>query len=185
MTDEPGAVLHGNPDGLWRWLLGGLAGGAAVLGLLIAAYAIGYHRGQDHSTGTAAAATTTTAATSTAPATTPSKPTTLRPVQVTPALVARGKALYTSDGCAACHSLTGTAGAGPSFKGLAGGTSTLTTGETVTADDAYLERSIADPDAQIVKGYHPGIMAPAIAGFGLDAKPDDIRALVAFIESQK
>jgi hypothetical protein len=35
-------------DGLWRWLLGGLAGGAIILGLLIAAYAIGYHRGQHH-----------------------------------------------------------------------------------------------------------------------------------------
>ena len=113
------------------------------------------------------------------------QPTTLGPVQVTPALVARGKALYTSDGCSACHSLSGTPGAGPSFKGLAGGTSTLTTGQTVTADDAYLERSIADPDAQIVKGYHQGIMAPAVAGFGLSAKPDDIRALVAFIKSQK
>jgi mono/diheme cytochrome c family protein len=186
MTGEPAAAGQGHSDGLWRWLLGGLAGGAAVLGLLIAAYAIGYHRGQDHATGTTAATTTTTAAaTSTGAATTTSKQATQGPVQITPALVARGKALYTSDGCAACHSLTGTAGAGPSFKGLAGGTTTLTTGQTATADDAYLERSITDPDAQIVKGYHSGIMAPAIAGFGLDAKPDDIRALVAFIGSQK
>ena len=183
MTEKP-AVPDGTPDGLWRWLLGGLAGGAAVLGLLIAAYAIGYHRGQHHATGTTGA-TTTTAATSTAPATTTSEPAALGPVQVTPARVARGKALYTSDGCAACHSLSGTPGAGPSFKGLAGGTSTLASGQTVTADDAYLERSIADPDAQIVNGYHQGIMAAAIAGFGLNATPDDIRALVAFIKSEK
>jgi cytochrome c oxidase subunit II len=176
MSDEPSAAPHG-PDGLWRWLLGGLAGGAAVLGLLIAAYAIGYHRGQHRAT--------TSAATTSASTTTTSKPTTLGPVQVTPALVARGKALYTNDGCSACHSLSGTPGVGPSFKGLAGGTSTLTPSQTVTADDGYLERSIADPDAQIVKGYHQGVMAPAIAGFGLNAKPDDIRALVAFIKSQK
>jgi mono/diheme cytochrome c family protein len=167
-------------DGLWRWLLGGLAGGAAVLGLLIAAYAIGYHRGQHRTTASAVATTTTTRAT-----TTTATPQTPGPVQVTPALVARGKALYTSDGCSACHSLSGAAGAGPSFKGLAGGTSTLATGESVTADDAYLQRSIADPDAQIVKGYRQGIMAPATAGLGLGAKPDDIRALVAFIKSQK
>lgn len=126
---------------------------------------------------------TTTATTSTAPTTTASQGT-LGPVEVTPALAARGKALYTSDGCSACHSLTGTPGAGPSFEGLAGGMSTLTTGQTVTADDAYLERSISDPDAQIVKGYQSGIMAPAIASIGLEAKPDDIRALVAFIKSQ-
>ena len=180
MTDEPSAASHG-PDGLWRWLLGGLAGGAAVLGLLIAAYAIGYHRGQHRTTATTGAATPSASTTTTSKP----KPTTLGPVQVTPALVARGKALYTSDGCSACHSLSGTPGAGPSFKGLAGGTSTLTTGQTVTADDAYLERSIADPDAQIVKGYHQGIMAPAVASLGLSAKPDDIRALVAFIKSQK
>lgn len=178
MTDEPSPASHG-PDGLWRWLVGGLAGGAAVLGLLIAAYAVGYHRGQHRATATTIAPTTSASTTTT------SKPTTLGPVQVTPALVARGKALYTSDGCSACHSLSGTPGAGPSFKGLAGGTSTLTTGQMVTADDAYLERSIADPDAQIVEGYHGGIMAPAVAGFGLDAKPDDVRALVAFIKSQK
>jgi hypothetical protein len=55
----------------------------------------------------------------------------------------------------------------------------------VTADDAYLERSITDPDAQVVKGYHQGIMGPAIAGHDLSAHPADLRALVAFIKSQK
>ena len=59
-------------------------------------------------------------------------------VTATPALVARGKALYSTDGCSACHSLTGAAGAGPTFKGLAGSTSTLANDQMVTADDAYL-----------------------------------------------
>ena len=179
MTDEPSPAAQG-PDGLWRWLLGGLAGGAAVLGLLIAAYAVGYHRGERHTI-----SSTRTPAVAPAATTTTSEPATLPPVQVTSALVARGKALYTSGGCSACHSLSGAPGAGPSFKGLAGGTSTLTTGQTVTVDDAYLERSITDPDAQVVKGYHQGIMAPAVAGLGLSAKPDELRALVAFIKSLK
>ena len=127
----------------------------------------------------------------TSPTTTTAAPTTsttggtVVPVAVTPALVARGKSLYTADGCSGCHSLTGAAGAGPTFKGLAGGTSTLTTGEQVTADDAYLERSITDPDAQIVKGYIAGLMPPAIASFDLAHKPDDLRALVAFIKSHE
>jgi cytochrome c2 len=191
MTEQHAATPHRTADGLWRWLLGGLAGGGIILGLLIAAYAIGYHRGQHHPHTAAAAATpsapasTTVAATATtAPATTGAAAA-LGPVAVTPALVAHGKALYSSDGCSACHSLTGAAGAGPSFKGLAGGTSTLTNGQTVAADDAYLERSITSPDSQIVKGYQAGIMSAAIASFGLAAKPDDIRALVAFIKSQK
>jgi cytochrome c oxidase subunit II len=106
-------------------------------------------------------------------------------VTATPALVALGKTLYTNNGCSACHSLTGAPGAGPSFKGLAGGTSTLTNGQTVAVDDAYLERSISSPDAQIVKGYRGGIMSAAIASFGLSRKPDDIRALVAFIKSRE
>lgn len=172
-------------DGLWRWLLGGLAAGGILLGLLIAAYAIGYHRGQHH----AAAPATTPTTTATAPTTTSAPSTqataTIGSVAVTPALVARGKSLYSADGCSACHSLTGAPGAGPSFKGVAGGSVTLTTGQSVAADDAYLERSIADPDAQIVKGYHPGIMGPAIAGHDLASHPADIRALVAFIKSQK
>lgn len=187
MSEHPTDAGHAPGDGTWRWLLGGLVGGAVVLGLLVAAYAVGHHRGFDAAT----RGTATTAASAPAPAPVTTAPPAAKPagsigaVAVTPALVARGKALYTADGCAGCHSLTGAAGAGPSFKGLAGGTSTLTTGETVPADDAYLERSIVDPDAQIVKGYQAGIMAPAIAGRDFAAHPDDVRALVAFIKSQR
>jgi mono/diheme cytochrome c family protein len=190
VTEHQTATPHTGPDGLGRWLLGGLAGGGIILGLLIAAYAIGYHRGQHHphaaAASTAPAATTapTPAATTTAAtATTPSPD--AAPVETTPALVARGKALFSSDGCAGCHSLTGAAGAGPSLKGAAGRTVELTDGRTVTAGDAYLEQSITDPDAQIVKGYRAGIMSAAIASFGLTGKPADIRALVAYVKSQK
>jgi mono/diheme cytochrome c family protein len=183
MSDDANAT-HTSSDGLWRWLLGGLAAGGVILGLLIAAYAIGYHRGKHHPSGAAAPtvptpATTTTSTTSTTPSPT------VGPIAVTPALVARGKGLYTADGCSACHSLTGSSSVGPSFKDLGGSTVTLTSGQTVTADDAYLERSIADPDAQIVHGYRTGVMSAAIAGYDLSGKPEDIRALVAFIKSRK
>jgi len=185
MTEHQESTPHTAPDGLWRWLLGGLAGGGIVLGLLIAAYAIGYHRGQHHSR-TAVPATAAPAPAATTPATTATTPSPAAgPIQATPALVSRGKTLYSTDGCAGCHALSDAAGAGPGFKGLAGSTVELATGETVTADAAYLEQSISDPDAQIVKGYRAGIMPAAIASFGLNGKPDDIRALVAFIESQK
>jgi mono/diheme cytochrome c family protein len=169
-------------DGLWRWLLGGLAGGGIILGLLIAAYAVGYHSGQHHPLA-AAATTSAPIPTTTTTATTSSSAT--GPLAVTPALVTRGKSLYPSDGCSACHSLTGSAGVGPSFKGLNGSTVTLSNGQTVSADDAYLEQSIANPDAQIVKGYRAGVMSAAVASYGLTGKPDEIRALVAFIKSLK
>lgn len=180
MSVQPASPTPTTSDGLLRWLLGGLVAGGIVLGLLVAAYAIGYHRGQHH----ARSATSSTPAATTAAATTPSA-STLGPVTVTPALVARGKTLYTADGCIACHSLTGSAGAGPTVKGLAGSRVTLADGQTVTADDAYLEESITNADAQIAKGYRAGVMPAAIAGHHLGSKPDDLRALIAFIKSQK
>jgi cytochrome c2 len=94
-----------------------------------------------------------------------------------------GKALYTSLGCIGCHSLNGTKGAGPTFKGLGGSQVKLTDGTTVTADDAYLLESIEDPDKQIVSGFAPGIMSSVIkAG---QVSPSDAADLVAFIDQQK
>jgi mono/diheme cytochrome c family protein len=179
MNDDAPAT-HTSSDGLWRWLLGGLAAGGVILGLLVAAYAIGYHRGQ-HPPNSAAAPPVPTPTTTTTASTQSSA---VGPVAVTPALVGRGKAIYTADGCSACHSLTGSSSVGPSFKGLAGSAVTLTSGKTVNAGDAYLERSIADADAEIVKGYRAGVMSAAIGSYDLAAKPDDIRALVAFIKSR-
>ena len=131
------------------------------------------------------AAAMTSAKTPPATAAQPPSSTGAATVPVTPARVARGKQLYTAESCAGCHSLTGASGAGPTFKGLAGSTVTLDTGRTVTADDAYLVRAITDPDAQIVRGFHAGLMGPAIASFDLRAKPADVRALVAYIKSLK
>jgi cytochrome c2 len=182
MTERDTASADGGPDGLWRWLLGGLAGGFVVLGLLVAAYAVGYHEGQDHSRTASVPASASSPTTSTSPS---SSLPAVAPVQVTPALVARGQRLYNSDGCSGCHSLTGAAGAGPSLNGVAGQQVTLTDGQTLTADDAYLVESIARPDEKIVKGYRAGIMDAGVASYNLAGKPDDIRALVAFIKSQK
>ena len=174
---------QGSGDGLLRWLAGGLVAGAVVLGLLIAAYAVGYHRGQHHPHRGAAEPT---------PPTTPTTPTTTTTTTTTPAtpaspaqLVATGKKLFGADGCSGCHSLSGAAGAGPTVKGLAGSTVALSTGESVQADDAYLTTAVTDADAQIVKGYSAGIMSAAVKGFDLAARPDDVKALVAFIKAQK
>jgi cytochrome c2 len=179
LTDRQTTASKPDTDGLWRWLIGGLAAGAVVLGLLIAAYAVGYHRGEHRTRASTVRATVTSA-----PATTPSPTPAPGTVTAIPALVARGKTLFANDGCAACHSLTGSDGVGPSLDGGAGRTVTLVDGQTVTADDAYLERSITDPDSQIVKGYRAGVMSAATAGRNLSARPGDVRALVAFIKSQ-
>lgn len=67
----------------------------------------------------------------------------------------RGQLLVAGNGCAACHSINGAAGIGPTWFALAGSTVELEDGTTVTADDAYLIESIKDPKAKIVKGFGP------------------------------
>ena len=98
---------------------------------------------------------------------------------------APGADVYRRYACAGCHSLNGSDGTGPTFKGLAGSTVTLTDGSRVQADAAYLERSIVDSDAQVVEGSAPGLMTAAIAGFDLEQKPQDVRRLVEFIQAVK
>ncbi len=186
-------------DALWKWIVGGIAAGAAVLGLLIASYAIGYNRGEDNAAApaattppaTTAPAETTPPPATTAPETTPAKTTPpateTQPTETAPSqaeLVARGEGLWSSTGCAGCHSLDGAAGVGPTMQGLAGSTVTLDDGSTVTADDAYLEQAIVDPDAQVSEGYKAGIMSGAVASQKFDTRPEDVAALVAFIEKQ-
>jgi mono/diheme cytochrome c family protein len=161
----------GQGDGLLRWLVGGLVFGAIILGLMVAAYEIGYHHGK----GDAAPSATTA----------PKPETTTPQVPAGGGAAPRGKELFTADACSGCHSLDGSAGAGPTLAGLAGSKVTLDDGSTVTADDAYLARSITDPDAQIVKGYAKGVMSGAITSFGLSDKPKDVAALVALMKAQR
>jgi len=92
-------------------------------------------------------------------------------------LVAQGRELYMSKTCVACHTLDGTKTVSGSFLGLAGSERTFTDGTTAIADEAYLNKSILDPNAQVVEGYTPGLMViPAVSD-------DERAALVAFILS--
>jgi cytochrome c oxidase subunit 2 len=166
----------GSGDGLIAWLVGGLLLGGVVLGLLVGTHELGWLRGHSAPRAIAPAATTppqTTATTSRTTSTTGAS------------AVALGQQLFTADGCAGCHSLSGSNGVGPTLNGLAGSTVALSDGSTITADDAYLARSITEPDAQIVQGSQKGIMPAAIASFDLTGKPQDVAALVAFIKTQR
>ena len=96
-----------------------------------------------------------------------------------------GEDLYRQYACASCHSLDGSDGTGPTFKGLAGSTVTLDGGKKVTADAAYLEKAITDPDADVTKGYNAGLMKASTDGFDLGSKPEDVQKLVEFIQGVK
>jgi cytochrome c oxidase subunit 2 len=65
-----------------------------------------------------------------------------------------GEKVFQANGCATCHVADGT-GLGPSLLGVYGSPVKLTSGETVTADDAYMRESILLPKAKIVLGYNP------------------------------
>jgi cytochrome c2 len=94
---------------------------------------------------------------------------------------AKGKSLYESLGCKSCHSLDGSKGVGPTFKGLYGSKVKLTNGRTVTADVAYLIESIEDPDKQVVQGYAAGIMSGTIKPHSVATT--DAQDLVAYIKT--
>lgn len=91
-----------------------------------------------------------------------------------------GKILYQRRGCSQCHSIDGTAGTGPSFKGIFGESVHMTDGRDVLVDDNYIRESILDPQAKVVAGYQP--VMSTYKGLLSD---DDITALIEFIKSLK
>ncbi len=92
------------------------------------------------------------------------------------ARVAQGRLLARERGCVACHSVDGSAGVGPSWKGLYRRREPLEGGQSVLADEAYLREAIQAPKARIVRGFAP-IMPEQAFGEA------DLAALVAYIES--
>jgi cytochrome c2 len=96
---------------------------------------------------------------------------------------AKGKSLFASLGCSSCHSIDGSSGVGPTLKGLFGSQVQLTNGKKVKADDAYLLESIEDPDAEIVKGFQPGIMSGVIKPH--QVAQADAQDLIAYIKTLK
>ena len=98
-------------------------------------------------------------------------------------LARTGERLFQTRGCVGCHFSVGPPSTGPILNGLAGSRVKLSTGRTVIADDAYLTRSIAAPDSQIVSGYTPGVMSSRVTPQRLTGP--QIRALVAYIDSLK
>ena len=66
-----------------------------------------------------------------------------------------GKLVYENKGCATCHSLDGTRGQGPSWKGIWGKTHKGADGKEYTVDANYIRQSILQPQAVVVQGYEP------------------------------
>lgn len=80
-----------------------------------------------------------------------------------------------SNGCTACHSLDGSKGIGPTFKGLYGSKRTFADGTTGIADDAYIRQSIENPNAKVVKGFEPNMPSLPVSPADMNAIIDAIR----------
>ncbi|MGD0906639.1 MAG: cytochrome c oxidase subunit II [Candidatus Acidiferrales bacterium] len=86
-----------------------------------------------------------------------------------------GEKIFQGNGCITCHQGDGK-GIAPSMLGVYGSTVHLTTGQTVTADDAYVRESILSPNAKIVMGYKP--IMPSFQG---QLTEEQITDLIAYI----
>lgn len=97
------------------------------------------------------------------------------------ALAQRGETLAKQYACMSCHTTDGSKLVGPSFKGVFGSMVTVVTDgkeRQVRADEAYLRKSIRQPNEDIVKGYQP-LMPPQ------ELSDSEMEAIIAFIKAQR
>jgi cytochrome c oxidase subunit 2 len=160
-----------------RYLLAAIAI-VAVLAIIVPSVYAGLDvEGESHNASFTLAAPPTLAA---EPAGSPGAQRTPTPAGPPATGAALGQQVAQRAGCAACHSINGTKIIGPTWKGLAGHQVTLTGGQTVTADDAYLHESIVSPNAKVVDGFQPNIMPQ---DFGTRLSEDEIQAVIAYIHT--
>jgi cytochrome c oxidase subunit 2 len=88
-----------------------------------------------------------------------------------------GAKLFQDLACASCHLENGQ-GRGPALKGLYGRQVPLQTGESVTADDAYIRESILAPQAKVVAGFPPTM--PTFQGLVTE---EQLLQLIAYVKS--
>jgi cytochrome c oxidase subunit 2 len=94
----------------------------------------------------------------------------------------RGKTYVEASGCVACHSADGSRLTGPSLKGLYGSQVELLDGSKVSADAAYLQKSILEPNAQVVKSYAPNVMP---GDFAKELTQDQVNDIIEYIKTLK
>ncbi|MEX1125636.1 MAG: cytochrome c [Acidimicrobiia bacterium] len=101
------------------------------------------------------------------------------PLAVDTEAAARGQVLATDTGCLVCHTIDGATSVGPTWKGVAGSSRPMVSGEQVVADNAYLFNSIIDPPSQVVSGFE-NVMPPTYSD---QLSEQEINDLVEYIKS--
>jgi cytochrome c oxidase subunit 2 len=93
-----------------------------------------------------------------------------------------GLTILKQNACISCHSLDGSKIVGPSFKGVFGKEEVVVTDgqeRTITIDEEYIRRSIYEPNADVVKGYNPGLMI----SYKEMLKDEDVQKVIEYIKT--
>lgn len=90
-----------------------------------------------------------------------------------------GLKLLDEKGCLKCHSLDGSKGLAPTFKGIWGRSENFTDGSSIASiDEAYIRESIKEPNKRIVAGFDPLMPVPV-------ATNEDIEKIVDYLKTAK
>jgi cytochrome c oxidase subunit 2 len=93
-------------------------------------------------------------------------------------IVEEGQRVAAEQGCLKCHSVDGTRHIGPTWVDLYLRRQKLKDGKSVTADEAYLTKSMMDPAADVAAGYQN--VMPTYQG---KMSPPEVAAVVEYIKS--
>ena len=88
-------------------------------------------------------------------------------------LAMKGQRVSTERGCVACHTVDGSVGIGPTWKGMMGKQEVMRSGTVVVVDEAYFRESLSDPARKQVANY-PNVMSRYFL------EEDEIEALLEF-----
>ena len=83
---------------------------------------------------------------------------------------AEGAKLFEANGCGGCHTLAAAGSTGTTGPDL--------DGALADANEAFIEESIVDPDAQVDRGQPPNVMPQT---FGETLSPEELDALVQYL----
>lgn len=95
-------------------------------------------------------------------------------------LVDLGKMVHENRGCATCHSLDGSRGQGPSWRGIFGQVHNMQDGSAIKVDENYILESIMDPQKHVLQGYEP--VMPTFKGL---LRPREVTGTIEFIKTLK